>query len=618
MGVKKIKIFLILILLLAISGGQEVRGLSEDSINQFFSDIFTAQRQEEGLVGGVFMVVQEGEIIFLEGSGYQELENDIPVDPGETRFRLGSISKVFTATALMQLVEQGLLDLHTDIREYLPQLEWVGDYEEKVTAWHLLTHTAGLDERMIGTITRDFREIEPLEQFLWETLPPRIQTPGELPQYSNHGLALTALLVEAATGMDFDSYLEQEVFAPLGMESSSPRVREEDLPLLAREYKMDGTDFIPRPLYEFNYPPVGSMIAPASDVARFMIDFLQVEEGIIQEETREEMLREQFQLHPQLPAMGLGFFELNFFGHSFVGHGGDTLGSHSFMLLDREGQQGFFISGTGPGGPALIRDTIEGIVQSFYGEWAGEEPQLMDEPPTGDHLLGSYRNNRYSRHRVERLLTLLQPNLRVAGGEDGNLRMITPEQEVTLYPLEPDLYVNPDEGYLVYFGSDSAGGRDYLQFNFPIIVYEKLKWYENNQLHLSLLGVSLIIMLLGLVFFLPFFLVRRKRKGKPRPFLFHLAGWTSFFQLAWPVILVISGLGLGDIMYLGFGMPPAFHLARIIFFLALLLSGLCAAGIILIWRKKVGNKGLRLLYYGVTAASIVFSLVLIYYRFPVF
>jgi len=617
LGVISIKTFLTIITVICFSLGGQAASVNGELIVEFYNEMFTPDRLEEGLSGAVFMVVQDGEIVFLDGYGLANREKNIEIHPEKTRFRIGSVSKLFTATALMKLVEEGRVDLDRDIKEYLPWLDLQGDYSKPITPWHLLTHTAGFDERAIGMVAEDFREVIPLRDYIEESLPPRIEKPGVLPQYSNHGMALAALLVESVTGMDFDRYVQEHIFFPLEMTATSPRLQEQELKDIAREYIYSGDEFIPRPLYDFNFPPVGSIVSTAPDMAKFINLFLEGNEQVINEETAQKMLEREFFLHPRMPGIGLGFFELVFRDHTFIGHGGDTLGSHSFLLLEPEGRTGFFISSTGSAAPLLVRDVIEGISKTFYREWAQGEPEIISGGVEEDKLLGIYRANRFSRTDLFRFMTLLQPNPRIAAGGDGKLKMITPERETNLHPVEEDLFVNLEQGYYVFFGSIEDGNRNYKQFNFPIIVYEKLAWYENNQIHLVLLGISIIIFLSGLIIFGLVPLIRRRKK-KTKPKFFYLSGLVSLIQVSWLVIILISVARLGDFMYLGFGLPFSFHLGRILFFAAISLTIPCIFGIFHVWSRSKGGFFQRLLFSFVTGASLVYSLIFLLYRFPYF
>jgi CubicO group peptidase (beta-lactamase class C family) len=174
-----------------------------DELEAFLAGLLPALMESYHVPGAIFVMVKEGEIFFARGYGYADLETRRPVDPETTIFRVASVSKLFTATAAMQLVEQGKLDLHADVNRYLTKLQIESAYGEPVTLHHLLTHTAGFDDRFLRTGLTIGSPLPPLGQYLAERMPPRVMPPGKLISYSNHGLALVGHLVEVASGESF-------------------------------------------------------------------------------------------------------------------------------------------------------------------------------------------------------------------------------------------------------------------------------------------------------------------------------------------------------------------------------------------------------------------------------
>lgn len=116
------------------------------------------RRQIPGLV---FVFVSGGDIAVARGYGAAELEPMRPVDPNRTRFRLASVSKAVTATAALKLVEEGRLDLHRNVNTYLTGFQ-VSQDQGAITLHHLLTHTAGFDERLTGMAARSAEDMQPL------------------------------------------------------------------------------------------------------------------------------------------------------------------------------------------------------------------------------------------------------------------------------------------------------------------------------------------------------------------------------------------------------------------------------------------------------------------------
>ena len=190
-------------------------------LEAFFDAFVTAGMAAHTLPGVTVAVVADGAPVFLRGYGYADRERSIPVDPATTLFDVGSVAKLFTFTAVMQLVEQGRLDLHADVNRYLTRFQVPATFPEPVTAAHLLTHTGGFDEWDIGAAARTSAEVLPVCEYLARRLPPRIRPPGEIIAYSNHGTALAGCLVEEISGMPFADYIKRHIFAPLDMTRSS-------------------------------------------------------------------------------------------------------------------------------------------------------------------------------------------------------------------------------------------------------------------------------------------------------------------------------------------------------------------------------------------------------------
>ena len=112
----------------------------------FLDKLLGREMEKHHIAGAAVSVVKDGKLFFAKGYGYADLENGIPVDPEQTIFRIGSVAKLFTWTAVMQLVEQGKLDLDADINTYL-DFRIPDTYPQPITLKHLLTHTSGFEDR---------------------------------------------------------------------------------------------------------------------------------------------------------------------------------------------------------------------------------------------------------------------------------------------------------------------------------------------------------------------------------------------------------------------------------------------------------------------------------------
>ena len=287
------------------SATEEDRLSDPRELENFVDRFFEAQMNRLHIPGLVLTVVKDGEAILTKGFGWADMESGTPVAAEKTVFRVGSVSKLFTATALLQLAERGRIDLNADVGRYLNPVKIDESFREPVTAAHLLTHTAGFDDRYIGIAARRRVDRLPLPEYIAARLPPRIRPPGELIAYSNHGYALAGLLVEEISGVPFESYVDEHIFRPLRMTRTSFELPARLKTDLAVGYRYLKDEYLPASYDYFNVAPASSLSSTATDMARFLI--AQLQDGsyqgarILSSETKDEMQRRHFAHHPRLP-----------------------------------------------------------------------------------------------------------------------------------------------------------------------------------------------------------------------------------------------------------------------------------------------------------------------------
>jgi CubicO group peptidase (beta-lactamase class C family) len=170
----------------------------------------------------VVTVVKDGKVLFAKGYGYAEVKTRKPVTVDATLFRPGSISKTFTWTAVMQLVEQGKIDLNRDVNDYL-DFKIPATFGKPITMKDLMTHTPGFEETLKELFVANAADMRPLQQYVQTHMPQEIFPPGTTPAYSNYGATLAGYIVQRVSGVPFENYIEQNIFVPLGMTHSTFR-----------------------------------------------------------------------------------------------------------------------------------------------------------------------------------------------------------------------------------------------------------------------------------------------------------------------------------------------------------------------------------------------------------
>ncbi|MGI4797498.1 MAG: serine hydrolase domain-containing protein [Janthinobacterium lividum] len=328
----------------------------------------------DDIAGVEVAVVKDGQILTTRGYGYADVAKRIKVDPDRTLFRLGSVSKLVTWTAVMQLVEKHKLDLDQDVNAYLDFT--IPPFEGKpITLRQIMTHTAGFAERGKDISFYDESNRQPLGVFLKAWIPPRIFAPGTTPAYSNWATTLAAYIVQRVSGTPFDDYVEQHVFTPLGMTSSTFRQPLPAVlaPRLAVGYPRASDPGEP---FEFIGPaPAGALSSTASDMARFMIAHLQdgeLDGRRILEPATAKMMHDSpltrvnpMSLIPPLSRMELGFFETNINGHEVIGHLGDIQTFHTILHLFVKDGVGLYASFNSTGKDGTVSALRASLFRDF-------------------------------------------------------------------------------------------------------------------------------------------------------------------------------------------------------------------------------------------------------------
>ncbi|MFG6463109.1 serine hydrolase domain-containing protein [Roseateles sp. DXS20W] len=403
--------------------------LTAVDVEAFIDGLVPTALRNARVPGAVVVVVKDGQPLLQKGYGMADWERRIPVDAHKTLFRPGSVSKLFTWTAVMQLVEQGRLDLDADLNKYL-DFAIPGRNGKALTLRHVMTHTTGFEEVARDLLTYDTPAPD-LGNVLKRYIPPYVYDPGTTPGYSNYATALAGYIVQRVSGKPFDDYMDQHVFGPLGMTQSTFR---QPLPDALKGQMSQGYmtwDDKPKGFEVISMPPAGSMSAPGADMGRFMLAMLQQgrlgDAQLLKPETVRQMYGQLTRPLPGLLGIGLGFYEQNVNGRRVLAHGGDTVLFHSDLLLFVDDGIGLYISVNAPGHErqgGWLRDKLfEAFADRYLPDARPPTTPGVDEATARLHarqMAGSYRNTRREDSTWLSVLQLLSP-LKVQALEDGRL-----------------------------------------------------------------------------------------------------------------------------------------------------------------------------------------------------
>lgn len=439
-----------------------------------FADEFFARQDVKALEvpGATFVVVKDGKVLLQKGYGYADVEKKIPIDPEKTLFRIASVSKVFTAAAVMQLVEQGKIELNRDVQNYLGDIKMQNNTGSPVTMEHLLTHTTGFDivDPPVGdSMSDDLSEEVKLTDYVKNWMPTVTRKPGDVYKYDNMASMLQGYIVQQMAGVPFHQYMKEHIFKPLGMKDSHFLLTQDLIPRLAVGY---GPDNKATQLYNFipNDMPYGGMLTTGSDMAKFMMAYLNKgklgDNRILKEETVKEMGKTHIAIHPKVPNMAYGFeysYQESYNGQYVIGKGGAApRGFNSWMWLLPEQNVGAFIVYNKSGN--LREKLFKAFMDRYYPMQEKEKQTYLT--PTQDQLRrfeGVYRDV-----RISYLIT------RIHATTDGQLVLENLKGKQTAKQIDPLLFED-EHGSKIAFKANPDGTIAYMYSNTdPIAWVEKL------------------------------------------------------------------------------------------------------------------------------------------------
>ncbi|MGN6453552.1 MAG: serine hydrolase domain-containing protein [Steroidobacteraceae bacterium] len=504
------------------------------------------------IAGAVVAIVKDGEVLTERGYGYADVAAKKPVDPKLTLFRPGSVSKLFTWTAVMQLVEAGKIDLDADVNQYL-DFKIPAREGKPVTMRNLMQHTAGFEEQAKGIITEN-PKAPGFEALLKAWVPERVFAPGTTPAYSNYGASLAGYIVQRLSGESFDSYMDKHIFEPLEMTHSTFRqpLPPELAPLMSKGYRTASGE--PGAFEIVGPAPAGSLSSPGEEMAHFMIAHLQGGEyhgkRILSAATAQMMHDSPLTLLPPLNRMELGFFETNVNGHEVIGHLGDTEYFHTSLHLFMQEGVGLYVSFNSLGKEAAAGSLRGALFQDFADRYfpAPRPESRVDAKTAAAHaalMNGSWTNSRNSQSSFLSLIGFLG---QVKMGVDKNGELLVPA--LTGLNGEPRHWVEIAPFVWLDTGShdrlaakvvDGKAVRWSFDLLSPFMVFERVPWYENSAWLKPLAIASVVALLLTALLWPVTYWVRRRYEA---PLRLDAPSLKAYRWSKIAAILILVALGL--------------------------------------------------------------------------
>jgi len=594
--------------------------------------------------GAVFVLIKDGKVHFARGYGFANLETKEPMNAERNAFRLGSITKLFTATALMQQFEMGRAGLEDPLSDHLqlrPVLTASGGNDCPIRLWNLLTHTAGLDSRYFNVLGRRHDKFFPLENYLEANLPPRVEPPGSLVHYSNFSAALSGLVVEKLSGQNYCDYVRENIFDRLKMEHTCFVSSDEIEPGLPVGYGWHAERYHPLSLAFNPVTPAGAASASGTDLARFLIAL--IGDGtcdghrILAAKTVQLMRKQRFTNHPGFPGLGLGLLEYHKNGRRLLGHGGGILGYASMLYLVPELELGYFIAANRNEAFRFCCQVEQAFLDKFL---PGPRPDTVHLSPPAerakaiaaqaawapeqlDSYTGRFRGNRFPRSTFEKILGVVLPVIpeqRVRRGPGKSLILdnvrfyFFSSQATELHPLGGGVFERKDGRGLVAFRCAKDGQVTHMFYSkSPVASFEALVWYDRQLVHAILLAAFSALFVWGATRrILPWFSKKYRRRDCAIPLRFdQCATAFSLCYLLTPPIPLLAAFPLEwAAPALCYGLAP--HIAVLLWlpYVSLIATPFLWYGTASIWSQGLGTKRERLLYLLLSGAAVAFPLYL--------
>ena len=402
---------LLSILLLHSAAVAEAPAPTDTQLQQWADDTLSGAIAQHRASGIAVAIVRDGKLMYSQGYGHSDQAGKIVVDPSQTPFSIGSITKSFTATAVAQLLEKGVIhSLDDPANRYLHRIQLPRKNERDVTVRDLVTHRAGFDESIYDLATFETVPVPITPQAILKRLPPIIRTPGEISVYSNIGYGVLGILIEDITGLTYGEYLRQNVFVPLEMTHSYIRYRPQEEIAQPMEYSPSGAAS-PIPQRWAYHPFISSsasLVSTAQDMAKFALGQLSAESGavpaLMNAATARLMHDRSIANAPSVAGFGMSFIANTWNGTRVTENAGSGPGFQALVILLPDLNTGFVALIMGGGPESLKMFALREAFLNFYlGPLRPIRGPLAGEPM--GHYAGIYRSERRPHSTSEAVLS---------------------------------------------------------------------------------------------------------------------------------------------------------------------------------------------------------------------
>ena len=608
-----------------------------DEMERFFDHYFAKQMESKHIPGVGFIIIKDGKPILSKGYGYADLNKEIMVHPDEIVFRTASVSKIFVLMSILQLYEEGFIDLDEEVATYLTPNDPLNEKVKGIKIKHLLSHTEGFPSRDLASFVKKAEDIPPIHDTLITDLKEQSVEPGTVIAYGGIGSVLAAHIIENITGVSFDKYIEKNIQTPLLMNQSTflQELPHDIAEKLAKTYVYEDGEYQETKFLYGATPPSGGLSSTPTEMSRLLVALMQggkfQEKKILEPQTVELMLQPQFRGHQNLPGVTYGFFE-HFENNKWaLIRDGSGFGVTTRLFYIPEENIGY-VYFQNIRGDELLDD----LTTTFFDYFFEEETEHSELIPLTDKevksLQGTYRAVQYHRNIMKIGSFMSGMIVHITPNNDGTLQLTVSGpgdtagwggfgKETTLTQIEPMLFKRSDtEGYVSF---EKIGNDVYMHSgNGYHSSYEMIPWYEKTVPQIVFLCMFILIFTITLIWAVVRLIRRRNIEESihSKRFL-KLAGITSFLNLAFPYPLFLFGFitRVEGFPAVAFGIPLTVKILLYVPVITGILALIMCVFVFKIYQHDNVSLAKKIAYSVMTLAALLFIPFLIYWRiFPGF
>ncbi|MBZ9606540.1 serine hydrolase [Clostridium estertheticum] len=603
---------------------------NSQNLQRFTDDFFKKNMEKYSIPGAAIAIVKDGKEVFKKGYGYSNIAGKISVDPDKTVFPAASVSKMFTATAIMQLYEEGKIDLNENIDNYIKPYKVINNYKEPVTCGNLLTHSSGVDEASeLNVGTRDEKSIKSQEYYFDNHTPRVVREPNTVSRYSNQGYNLLGYGIEKVAGISYEEYIKKNILEPLKMDNSLVRLKNNNT-VKCYGYRGIGGDYNESPL-DYQYTSGSSGInTTVKDMENFMIAHLNNGEfqgnKILNEKTSTIMKNKQFSNNNSLPGMGYGFIRSNRNGQEILKHEGALIAGSTttLFLMPKEGL-GIYIA-TNSLNP-LPFNFEEEFLNEFYPTTNNKFNEIKKNPSKDfSKYEGTYRSyDGIAKSNIMKIFSLMMRdmNMKIKDNKDGTLTLneyTSAKEEIntTLVEKEDGVFAREDGRGDFEFKINDSGKVTYAFNDVSHNSFEKISFFDEANFNISIFAIAMIMFIINIIGTIVLFIKRKFKQTGCKS-----CRGIKLIRTANLVISTFNVVGMlgATVMAMTMISTNDFTFAWLLYtFLGFLIVGavLSICGLIILiynWVKKRWRKAEKIYFTIITIANFIFIWFIYYFNF---